>query len=174
MPVLLTGREARPTAVQTAIARNPMIIHFATHVTASPGEVTAGEGEFQSGFIALSLDSSGRMGFLGPREIVAQHVTAELVVLNGCHSGHAQALPSTGLMGLTRAWIGAGASAVISTMFPVEDGSAAIFMSDFYRNLRRSQSRSAAFALRETQLSAQRRGEPLQVWAAYSVLSRIL
>jgi len=174
MPVLLTGRDARPAAVQTAIARNPMIIHFATHVTAGPGEVTSDVGEFQSGFIALSLDSSGRMGFLGPREVVAQHVTAELVVLNGCHSGQGQALPSTGLMGLTRAWIGAGASAVISTMFPVEDRPAAIFMSDYYWNLRRSPSLNAASALRETQLSAQRKGEPLRVWAAYSILSRIL
>jgi len=174
MPVLLTGQEAQPAAVQTAIARNPMIIHFATHVTAGPGEVTAGVSEFQSGFIALSLDSSGRMGFLGPREVVAQHVTAELVVLNGCHSGQGQTLPNTGLMGLTRAWIGAGASAVISTMFPVEDGSAGILMSDFYRNLQRSPSRSAASALREAQLSAQRKGEPLRVWAAYSILSRIL
>jgi CHAT domain-containing protein/tetratricopeptide (TPR) repeat protein len=165
-PALLTGANARPAAVETAMARNPAIVHFATHVISGPGD-------FHSGLIALSLDSSGAMGLLGPKDIVARPIGAKLVVMNGCHSSQGQALPSAGLMGLTRAWIGAGASAVLATQWDVPDGEAKSFITEFYRVLRAAPDRGAAFALREAQLSALRNREPEPGWAAYSLLSRM-
>ena len=64
--------------VRAALKTNPAILHFATHIVAQ-------KDEFQSGVIALSLDSDGVMGLLGPREIVARGVRPKLVVMNGCH-----------------------------------------------------------------------------------------
>ena len=113
------------------------------------------------------------MGLLGPKDIVARPVGAKLVVMNGCHSSQGQALPSAGLMGLTRAWIGAGASAVLSTEWDVPDAEAKSFMTSFYRILRAAPQRGAAFALREAQLSALRNRQPAPGWAAYSLLSRM-
>jgi CHAT domain-containing protein/tetratricopeptide (TPR) repeat protein len=165
-PALLTGANARPAAVEAAMARNPAIVHFATHVISGPGD-------FHSGLIALSLDSSGAMGLLGPKDIVARPIAAKLVVMNGCHSSQGQALPSAGLMGLTRAWIGAGASAVLATQWDVPDGEAKSFITEFYRVLRAAPDRGAAYALREAQLSALRNREPEPSWAAYSLLSRM-
>lgn len=163
---LLTGKTAQPAAVEAAMARSPAIVHFATHVIAGPGD-------FHSGLIALSLDSEGTMGLLGPKDIVARPVATKLVVMNGCHSSQGQALPSAGLMGLTRAWIGAGASAVLATQWDVEDGEAKTFITDFYRALRTSPARGGAFALREAQLSAIRERKGSAGWAAYSLLSRM-
>jgi len=165
-PAVLTGANARPAAVEAALARNPAIVHFATHVISGPGD-------FHSGLIALSLDSSGAMGLLGPKDIVARPIAAKLVVMNGCHSSQGQALPSAGLMGLTRAWIGAGASAVLATQWDVPDGEAKSFITEFYRVLRAAPDRGAAFALREAQLSALRDRQPEPSWAAYSLLSRM-
>ena len=126
--------------------------------------------------IALSLDNSGGMGLLGPGEIVARPVTSSLIVMNGCHSAQGRTLPSTGLMGLTRAWIGAGAKAVLATGWDVPDTAAQSLMTDFYRALRASPERGAAFALRQAQLGAIRREanhSPKTQWAAYFLLSRI-
>jgi CHAT domain-containing protein len=164
--LLMTGANARPASVEAAMTRNPALIHFATHVIPGPDD-------FHSGLIALSLDSSGAMGLLGPKDIVARPVGAKLVVMNGCHSSQGQTLPSAGLMGLTRAWIGAGASAVLATQWDVEDGEAKSFITDFYRALRAAPGRGAAFALREAQLSALRNGKGMRDWAAYSLLSRM-
>ena len=111
---LLTGEHATAPEVETALRSNPAVVHFATHVIAGPGN-------YSSGLIALSLDSGGSVGLLGPTEIVAHPVKAQLVVLNGCHSAQGQALPGAGLMGLTRAWIGAGAKAVLATRWDIPD-----------------------------------------------------
>jgi CHAT domain-containing protein len=44
-----------------------------------------------------------------------------LVVLNACGSGRGAALPGAGLMGMTRAWLAAGARGVIATRWPTAD-----------------------------------------------------
>jgi CHAT domain-containing protein len=83
-------------------------------------------------------------------------------------------LPTTGLMGLTRAWIGAGAKAVMATNWDIPDAAAQSVMLDFYRALRSSPDRSAAFALRDAQLKAIQRGDGRATeWAAYSLLNRL-
>jgi CHAT domain-containing protein len=152
-----------------ALAESPAVIHFATHVV-------SGADEFRSGIIALSLDAQGSMGLLGPKEIAARRIAGSLVVMNGCHSGQGEALPGSGLMGLTRAWIGAGARAVISTRWDVPDDTAQSLMVNFYRALRESPGGNPAFALREAQLKALHSNGPDRQpsrWAGYFLLSRI-
>ena len=163
---ILSGTSATASSVETALTRNPDIIHFATHVVSEPGE-------FRSGLIALSLAPEGTMDMLGPKEIVARRISAKLVVMNGCHSAQGQALPGAGLMGLTRAWIGAGASAVMATQWDVPDDAAQAIMATFYSSLRRAPGRGFASALRLAELSALDSGQPPAAWAAYSLLSRI-
>jgi CHAT domain-containing protein len=169
-PQLLAGADANPERVRAALAGNPAIVHFATHVVTSPGE-------FRSGLIALSLNPAGEMGLLGPREILARPVTAKLVVMDGCRSAQAEALPGAGLMGLTRAWIGAGAMSVLATQWDIPDDSAQTLMTDFYRVLRASPRNGAAYALREAQMTALRNPLARQspgTWAGYFLLSRML
>ena len=163
---ILSGPSATASSVENALARNPDIVHFATHVVSEPGE-------FRSGLIALSLAPAGTMDVLGPKEIVAHRVSAKLVVMNGCHSAQGQALPGAGLMGLTRAWIGAGASAVMATQWDVPDDAAQSMMATFYSSLRSAPDRGFAAALREAELNALQSGQPPAAWAAYSLLSRI-
>lgn len=169
-PQLLAGTEAELGRIRRAIEAKPAIIHFATHVVTAPGD-------FRSGLIALSLNPAGEMGLLGPKEIVARPVTARLVVMDGCHSAQAESLPSAGLMGLTRAWIGAGAMSVLATQWDIPDDSAQALMTEFYRALRASPESGAAFALRASQLKLLRdpraRNAPT-TWAGYFLLSRML
>jgi CHAT domain-containing protein len=169
-PQLLTGQDARMESVRAAMETNPSIIHFATHVVTEPGA-------FRSGLIALSLNPKGEMGLLGPKDIVARPVTARLVVMDGCHSAQGESLPSAGLMGLTRAWIGAGAMSVVATQWDVPDDAAQSLMIDFYRCLRASPKSGVAGALREAQIAALHRPEGRRrpsSWAGYFLLSRLI
>jgi CHAT domain-containing protein/Tfp pilus assembly protein PilF len=169
-PKILTGQDARIGQVRSALESQPAIIHFATHVVTEPGE-------FRSGLIALSLNPAGEMGLLGPKEIVARPLISKLVVMDGCHSGQGKSLPSAGLMGLTRAWLGAGATSVLATQWDIPDESAQNLMVDFYRSLRAAPQLGASRALREAQISALRqpgaRQSPRE-WAGYFLLSRML
>ncbi len=165
-PTLLTGADATPANVEAALRRPAPVVHFATHVVAAPEK-------FRSGMIALSLDASGEPGLLGPKEIVARLVSPGLVVMNGCHSAQGETLPSSGLMGLTRAWIGAGSRAVIATGWDVPDAAAQSLMTDFYVALHSRPQGGTAFALRSAQLKAIERGDSPARWAAYSLLTRI-
>jgi tetratricopeptide (TPR) repeat protein len=161
---LLTGADANAANVTSALRGSAPIMHFATHVITAPGE-------FRSGLIALSLDASGAMDLLGPEEILARPVSSSLVVMNGCHSAQGKVLASAGIMGLSRAWIGAGAKAVISTAWDIPDNTAETLMTDFYRALHAAPERGASAALSTAQRNAILRGEGQ--WAAYSLLSRI-
>jgi CHAT domain-containing protein/tetratricopeptide (TPR) repeat protein len=165
---LLTGADAGITGVRAALSSNPSVIHFATHVITAPGS-------YSSGLIALGLDSNGAMGLMGPAEIVARPVTPGLVVLNGCHSGQGEALPGTGLMGLTRAWIGAGARSVLATRWDVPDEAGSTIMVAFYRALREHPERGPAYALQQAQgwlRQSEEKGNSPAVWGAYFVMGR--
>jgi CHAT domain-containing protein/tetratricopeptide (TPR) repeat protein len=164
---ILTGSDADLANVRAALDAHPAVIHFATHVVTAPGD-------HASGLIALSLDSSGAMGLMGPTEIVAHPVSAGLVVLNGCHSGQGEALPGAGLMGLTRAWIGAGARSVLATGWDIPDEAGKNLMVEFYRVSRAQPERGPAFALQQAQLAAikQSTKSTAAVWAAYFLLGR--
>jgi len=164
---ILTGPDVNLANLRSALDAHPAVIHFATHIVTAPGD-------HASGLIALSLDPSGAMGLMGPTEIVAHPVSARLVVLNGCRSGQGDALPGAGLMGLTRAWIGAGARAVLATGWDIPDEAGKNLMVEFYRVSRAQPERGPAFALQQAQLAAIKHStkNTAAVWAAYFLLGR--
>ena len=147
------------------LRRNPEAIHFATHVVPSNGN--------GQGLIALSLGADGQVEALLPKEVARWKVSARVVTLSGCHSAGAPVLPGAGLMGLTRAWLAAGARTVVATRWATPDEDGAMFAA-MYRTLR-SEPRGGgpadpAGALRSAQMETIRAGgwraRP-SYWAAY-------
>ena len=84
--------------------------------------------------------------------------------MTGCATGTGDARAGAGLLGLTRAWLMAGASGVLSTVWPVEDSPGEIF-SRFYEYYPET---SAAEALRKSQVEMLRHARPAQ-WASYQL-----
>jgi CHAT domain-containing protein len=162
---LLRGRDATKQNVRSALATAPAVVHFATHVL-------HGQQNSSSALIALSVADSGRDELLGSSEISGWNADAGLVVLSGCSSGAAAARPGAGLMGLTRAWLMAGARAVVATRWTTPDD-VGVFFRSFYQQLRRSPARDPADALRAAQIDALHshdwRSQP-RFWAAYFAL----
>jgi CHAT domain-containing protein len=102
------------------------------------------------------------------------------VVMSGCDSQQGKAIPGVGLKGLSRAWLLAGASAVVASTWPMPDEDGRFFRC-FYQHLKadsrsvRSMPELAAAALADAQneMRASRgfRQEPA-FWAAYTVISK--
>jgi CHAT domain-containing protein len=170
---LLVGSNASGAALRAALLENPEVLHFAVHVV-SP------QGRPEEAALALSLTTENIPELLTPEAIAAYRVPGSLVVLSGCSSQQGETLPSAGLIGLSRAWLLAGAAAVIVSAWPTPDDSGHFF-SSFYRHFQPTTSKSgslakrAAVALQQAQLEMQGssgyRGSP-SFWAAYSVISK--
>ena len=115
------------------------------------------------------------------REAIAGYrVPGSLVVMSGCSSQQGETLPSAGLIGLSRAWLLAGASAVIVSAWPTPDDSGRFF-SSFYSHFQTLTSKSgslakrASIALQQAQLETRQSnayGSSPSFWAAYSVISK--
>lgn len=160
--ILLEGREASQENLRRGLGRHPAVIHLATHFVDSAGPRP-------EGLIALSLTPVHEIQLLGGQEIARWRTAADLVVLSGCHSAGAPALPGTGLLGLTRAWLAAGAHTVIATNWAVPDDDGTLFHA-LYRNLRSGRETTPATALRAAQLEMIRSGDwrsTPHYWGAY-------
>jgi CHAT domain-containing protein/tetratricopeptide (TPR) repeat protein len=166
-PILLTGASANRQDLMTALRRNPSVVHIAAHIL-FPGKSSG------PGLIALTLQPSGEVELLSATEITGMRLNLGLVVLNGCSSARAEALPGAGLMGLTRAWLAAGARGVIVTRWATSDQQQGQLFRSFYNLFcaRPRSERPPSFArlLQQAQLaelqSGGERANPAY-WAAY-------
>ncbi len=163
--VLLKGAVASRRNLAEQIRRNPAVVHFATHVLESSERPAYG-------LVVLSLTDRRETELLTPFEIARWRINASLIVLSGCHSAQGAALPGTGLLGLTRAWLTAGAQAVVSSRWSTPDEDGPLFGA-LYRNLRTARHVDPGLALRTAQLemmrSGDRRARP-RYWGAYFVM----
>ena len=94
------------------------------------------------------------------------------MVLSGCHSAAGATLRGSGLLGLTRAWLTAGARSVVASRWSTPDENGVLFRV-FYSDLRRHNREGAAASLRTAQLEMLRSGgwraRP-RYWGAYFVI----
>jgi CHAT domain-containing protein len=167
--VLLQGPEAQRDAFLGRLEQRPAVIHLATHVLFP----TANR---EQGLIAFSLGDSHRIAvepeFLTTSEIAGLRVPGALVVMTGCATGSGEVQAGAGLLGLTRAWLMAGASTVISTTWPVEDNSGGMF-ARFYFYLR-NHSAAEALQLSQREAAHSRTGrQGPENWASYQVTGGI-
>ena len=164
----LTGQQAVVSNVEKALAERPAILHLATHV------VTASR-DGRAGMLVFGLENNGEPGFLTMREILLHTAPVGLVVMSGCASGDAQARPATGLMGLTRAWLGAGASEVLATQWPSADDGGDFF-DVFYGDLHANPKAGASEALRQAQIAMMKsdsfRSKPAY-WGSYFLIGKM-
>ena len=164
--MVLKGAAANKQELAQALRNRPSVVHVAAHMLFPPQE-TGG------GMIALSLQAGSQVELLSDTETAGMRAKLGLVVLNGCSSGQAAVLPGAGLMGMSRAWLAAGAHAVILTRWPTSDqDSGGVFLSLYrlYFLHRAYGPVSFGVLLREAQLeelhAGGARADPAR-WASY-------
>jgi len=84
-------------------------------------------------------------------EIMRLKLNADLVTLSACNTGLGKLVNGEGILGLTRAFFYAGARNITVSLWNVNDSSTSALMKDFYEDLNRGMSKSAA--LRQAKLT---------------------
>ncbi|PYS35256.1 MAG: hypothetical protein DMF75_04165, partial [Acidobacteria bacterium] len=126
---------------------NYRIIHVATH-----GLLDAERPQF-TGVVLSLVGNKDNDGFLRTDEIFNLRLGAPLVMLSACETGLGKEKRGEGVIGLTRAFMYAGAPTVGVSLWSVADKSTADLMADFYRRLLGpASSNSASVAMRAAQL----------------------
>jgi CHAT domain-containing protein len=159
--VVLTGTSSERRQFLEALAPVPAVIHIATHVLSMPQRPA-------QAFVAFSSDSRGQPEFLATSDVAKLNVPGALVIMTGCATATGDARGDAGLLGLTRAWLVAGASATIATGWPVPDSDGDLLPA-FYGHWKQT---STAEALRRSQVDMIRAGgwrAAPSYWAAYQV-----
>jgi CHAT domain-containing protein/tetratricopeptide (TPR) repeat protein len=156
---------SRATATDQELA-SYRYLHFATH-----GFLNSARPEL-SGLVLSLVDRRGRpqKGFLAAPDVFDLRLGADLVVLSGCRTALGREVRGEGLVGLTRAFMYAGAPRVVASLWKVDDAATAELMTHFYQGLLRRGLRPAA-ALREAQLAMRRsrRFSAPYYWAAFQL-----
>jgi len=139
-------------------------LHFATH-----GVLPVDAG-IREPSLVLSYDgiAQGHM-FLSMSEILGLKLQAESVVLSACNTGSGSISRAEGVMSLGRAFLAAGSSSVVVSLWQVSDESTALFMEDFYRNMLEGKRKDVALAAARTSLFARGYQQPFY-WAPFIVI----
>jgi CHAT domain-containing protein/Tfp pilus assembly protein PilF len=161
----LDFKASRTAALNPELGRY-RIIHFATH-----GLLDTGRPEL-SGIILSLVDEAGRKqdGFLRVHEIYNLRLPADLVVLSACQTALGRDVRGEGLLGMTRGFMYAGASRVVSSLWKVDSAATAELMTRFYRKmLFEGQTPSAALRAAQISMLKGRRWRAPYYWAAFTL-----
>ena len=128
---LLQGEDATREAVLSKDLTRYRFIHIASH-----GLIDAEIPELS----ALILGTHGRGGlvsdpYLRAADFLTKTFHAQAIVLSACDTALGKEYGSEGLVGLRYAALARGAHAVVASLWPVSDGTAATLMANMYRGL---------------------------------------
>jgi CHAT domain-containing protein len=141
---ILHGPEATPSAYLRSAPERYTYLHFVAHGTASRAR------PLESAVI-LSKESGDDNYKLYARDIVLHRLNANLVTISACNGSGTRAYSGEGLVGLSWAFLRAGAHNVIGALWEVSDASTPQLMDSVYNGL--SHGKDPATALRDAKLS---------------------
>ena len=135
---VLARDQATPAAYLSSDPIQFSYIHFVAHGTASRLRPL-------DSAIVLSKSSADNDSFkLYARDIVRHPLRAELVTISACYGAGERAYSGEGLVGLSWAFLRAGAHHVIAALWEASDASAEQLMGQFYNELDRGKNPDAA------------------------------
>jgi CHAT domain-containing protein len=140
--LVLAGAQATPQAYLASDTGRFSYVHFVAHGTAS--RTTPLES-------AVILSPQGDSYKLYARDIVTKPLHADLVTISTCYGAGSRAYTGEGLVGLSWAFLRAGAHNTIAALWEVNDTSTAQLMDQLYAEI--DKGRDPAVALRAAKLA---------------------
>ncbi|KAK3728927.1 hypothetical protein QZH41_005432 [Actinostola sp. cb2023] len=133
--------QATKQAIKQRLREDVAVIHFAAHGCADSGEIVLSPS-------TTTLQEAGKIPeeddyLLTINEVQEIGLRARLVVLSCCHSGRGE-IKSEGVVGMSRAFLAAGALAVVASLWAVDDQATRVFMETFYAHLKQGKSASTS------------------------------
>jgi CHAT domain-containing protein len=160
--VLVGTHATRDTLLGLPELPRAELVHVATHGIASESDPS------RSGLWLAAGDSTLWPGFLSVADIRMLKLDASLVTLSACETGLGRLERGEGVVGLTRAFLGAGAGSVVVSLWSVNDASTAMLMNAFYRELlTRGAARDVALATAKRALLARAETRAPFYWAPF-------
>lgn len=158
-----TGADARKYFLTAGLGRGFPLLHLATHAIA---DYTDPE---RSRILMAPAALRETSDFLFLRELYSMDLKAlDLVVLSACDTETGKLIRGEGVEGFAKAFIAAGASSIVTTLWRVDDDATSQFMKQFYYHLEGGAPK--AEALRQAKLKFLRSGSELshpRHWAAF-------
>jgi len=180
----LTQNEATETKIKSI--KGPALVHIATHgyflqdaesavgvasenAKDNPllrsGLLLAGASKTMSGEVLPNLESNDN-GVLTAYEAMNLNLNGtNLIVMSACETGLGDVRAGEGVYGLQRAFVVAGAKALVMSLWKVDDVATQALMTNFYTNLSKGGSKLKAFKQAQQQLML-RYKEPYY-WGAF-------
>lgn len=158
---VLSGADASERALKGMPLGEFGIIDLVTHAVVD-------EEQPERSAILLAPGSEDEDGFLQVREIPDLALDGQLVILSSCRSSSGRILGGEGAQSLARAFLQAGAGAVLASLWPLKDEEASVLFSSFSKALGRGQ--SVAGALSTAQRAGIDAGMPAASWAGLVIL----
>jgi CHAT domain-containing protein len=150
---LLVGAQATVAAFRR-LAPGRSLIHLACH-----GMHRADNAMFSS----LRFSD----GWLTAADVASMDISGSTVVLSACETGRHGVLAGDELLGFARAFLGAGASTLVASLWVAHDEATTSLMAAWYDA---SDHGSPAGALRTAQLEVRRRWAHPYYWAAFTTV----
>jgi CHAT domain-containing protein len=167
-PLALLGFDARRDRVISAALGDYRIVHFATHAWTDSRDPALAT-------LALStIDPSGAPldGVLRAADLAGLELHSDLVVLSGCETALGREIDGEGLLGLSNAFLRAGASSVVASLWRVPDTSSAYLMRAFYDVLlNHGAPIEEALRTAQARVRSQPRWADPYFWAGFEVVS---
>ncbi|MGD0939233.1 MAG: CHAT domain-containing protein [Terracidiphilus sp.] len=169
---VFAGREATPAAYLTGDPAQYSYIHFVSHAIASRTD------PLDSAIILSDAAPSGsktsEASFkLYARDIMQHPIDARLVTISGCNGSGTRSYAGEGLVGLSWAFLRAGAHSVIGALWEVSDDSTPRLMDTLYQGI--ESGKDPAVALRNAKLTllhSQSKFQSPFYWAPFQIYTR--
>ena len=156
------GHEATKSSLASLRLGDYRYVHFATHGLCDTFDA--------NGSALLMSGSSRQESLLYTYEIADLPLDADLVVLSACETGLGVPTHGEGLIGLTRAFLCAGTSAVLATLWSVDDPATSALMQRFYGHLQQSIPPVEALRRAQLELRADPKWSDPYYWAGFVLM----
>jgi len=163
----LAGQQATPSAYFASDPSNYTYIHFVSHAVASRTS------PLDSAIILSNPAGHDDSYKLYARDIIQHPINAKLVTISACYGTGTRAYAGEGLVGLSWAFLHAGAQRVIGALWEVSDDSTPRLMDKLYEGM--TAGNTPAVALRNAKLSllhSQSKFSAPFFWAPFQLYSR--
>ena len=158
----LTGKNATKYQVLSRL-NSVSLVHIAAHGCPETGEIIL------SPNLASSDKPEEKDFLLTTAEVLDVQLRAKLVVLSCCYSARGE-INAEGVVGITRAFLGAGARSVIASLWEISDEATQEFMRHFYEHLLAGKSASKSLHHAMKSLRESEEFNDVKYWAPFVLI----
>ena len=159
----LVGKQATKDEVLTRIS-SVALVHIAAHGKMETGEIALAPNTTRSSSIPDKEDY-----LLTMKDVLKAQIRAKLVVLSCCHSARGE-VKAEGVVGIARAFLGAGARSVLVSLWAIDDEATMEFMKVFYQQLVHKRSASEALNKAMKSMRESDRFSAAKYWAPFVLI----